>query len=63
MDLGDMTGMTSGEIIARVGQPNSRSAMANGQLLLQWQATGYHMAILFDPQGRFLRITHDSASF
>ena len=61
--LGDMTGKTVDEIVAGVGPPSSRSSMAHGQWLLQWQATGYHMALLFDAEGRALRITHESAHF
>jgi|SRR5579863_1186741 hypothetical protein len=61
--LGDMTGKTVDEIVAVVGLPSSRSSMAHGQWLLQWQATGYHIAVLFDVNGRALRITHESAHF
>jgi hypothetical protein len=32
--------------------------MAHGQVLLQWQATGYHIAFMFSAEGRMLRITH-----
>lgn len=60
---GDLAGKTADEIIARVGPPTSRSAMANGQWLLQWQATGYHIALLFDAEGRVLKLTHESAHF
>ncbi|MFY9674880.1 MAG: hypothetical protein WAK13_10535 [Terriglobales bacterium] len=58
-----MTGKTIDEIVAVVGQPSSRSSMAHGQLLLQWQATGYHMALLFNPEGQLVKITHESAHF
>ncbi len=61
--LGDMTGKTVDEIIAGVGSPTSRSAMAHGQVLLQWQATGYHVALLFKAEGRMVGITHESAHF
>jgi hypothetical protein len=46
--LGTLSGKTKEEIITSVGQPSSFSAMANGKSLLQWQATGYHIALLFD---------------
>jgi hypothetical protein len=59
--LGDMTGKTSTQIRAVVGHPTSRSSIANGQTLLQWQATGYHIAILFDANERFEKITHEYA--
>ena len=61
--LGDMTGKTTDEIIAAVGPPSSYSSMAAGQSLLQWQATGCHMALLFGPDGRFLKITHQYAHY
>jgi hypothetical protein len=61
--LGDMTGKTADEIIAVVGRPVSISSMAAGQTLLQWQATGCHMALLFGPDGKFLKITHQYANY
>jgi hypothetical protein len=58
-----MTGKTADEIIADVGfRPNSISSMAHGMTLLQWQASGCHMAILFGPDGKFVRITHQYAN-
>ena len=56
--LGNLIGKTEAEIIAAVGPPNSRSAMATGQLL-QWQRTGYHIALIFDDQGQCGGITHE----
>ena len=61
--LGDMTGKTVDEITSVVGPPTSRSAMAHGQMLFQWQATGYHIAMMFSAEGRMLGITHESAHF
>lgn len=61
--LGDLTGKTAEQIIAVVGPPTSRSFMAHNQVLLQWQATGCHMALLFDGEGRFLKITHEYARY
>jgi len=61
--LGDMTGKTVDEITSVVGPPTSRSAMAHGQMLLQWQATGYHIAMMFSAEGRMVGITHESAHF
>jgi|ERR1039458_2855718 hypothetical protein len=57
--LGNMIGKTADEITAYVGPPTSRSLMADDYLLLQWQATGYHIAILFDAKGRFVKITSE----
>jgi len=61
--LGDMTGKTADEIIAVVGRPVSISSMAAGETWLQWQATGCHMALLFGPDGKFLKITHQYANY
>jgi hypothetical protein len=61
--LGNMTDKTSDKIIAVVGWPTSRSSMAGNQILMQWQATGYHIAILFEADGRFVKVTHESAHF
>jgi hypothetical protein len=63
VSLGNMTGKTVDEIIAAVGPPSSRSSMPFGQMLMQWQATGCHMALLFGPDGRFVKITHEYAGY
>jgi hypothetical protein len=63
VSLGEMTGKTANEIIAVVGQPTSISSMSAGRRLLQWQATGCHMALLFDADGRFVEITHQFAQY
>lgn len=60
--LGSMTGKTADQIISAVGSPNSRSSMALGKTLLQWQATGYHISILFDVNGVFEKVTHEYAN-
>lgn len=54
-----MKGKTEAEIIKAVGLPNSRSLMADGGYLLQWQDTGYHIAILFNASGVLEMITHE----
>lgn len=56
--LGNMKGKPFAEIKDAVGLPTSTSNQANGTRLRQWQATGFHMAILFDQQDQVLRITH-----
>ena len=63
MSLGNMTGKTATEIVTVVGRPTSISSMAHGMSLLQWQATGYHIAILFGAQGQFLKISHQFANY
>jgi hypothetical protein len=61
--LGNMTGKTADEIIVVVGHPSSMSSIARGKTLLQWQATGCHMALVFDADGRFEEITHQYAQY
>lgn len=61
--LGDMTGKTADEIIAVVGRPTSISSMAGNATLLQWQATGCHMALLFGADGKLVKITHQYANY
>ena len=46
--LGTLKGKTLNEITTACGKPSAVSAMGNGQTLYQWQATGYHIALLFD---------------
>jgi hypothetical protein len=61
--LEDMTGKSANEIITAVGPPSSISSMANGENLLQWQAIGCHMALLFDVNEQFVKITHQFAQY
>lgn len=56
--LGTLKGKTKAEIIEAVGQPSSISVAGEGRLLLQWQATGCHMALLFEGDV-CLGITHE----
>jgi len=48
VNLGNLQGKSKHEIIATVGQPSSISGLPDGKTLLQWQATGCHMALRFD---------------
>jgi hypothetical protein len=43
-------------VVRWLGEPNSRSAGA-GYTLLQWQRTGYHVALKFAPDGCCLGLT------
>ena len=45
--LGVLAGRNRAEIEAVVGTPSSVSATANGRVVCQWMATGYHIALLF----------------
>jgi hypothetical protein len=46
--LGTLAGRSKQEIITIVGQPNSVSALPEGKSILQWMATGYHIALVFN---------------
>ena len=58
--LGELKGKTKAEIIAAVGNPSAISAAAEGKTLIQWRATGYHIALLFDTDDVCLGITHNA---
>jgi hypothetical protein len=60
--LGDLTGKTEREIQDATCSPTSIASMAHGNRLLQWQATGYHIAILFGPDHRFLKVSSEYAN-
>lgn len=48
VSLGTLKGKALSEITSVVGQPSAVSTTGNGKILRQWQATGYHIALLFD---------------
>jgi hypothetical protein len=56
--LGDMSGKTLDAVVSVVGPPSSSSCIAFGHTLLQWQATGCHVALLFDRDNRFVSVRH-----
>lgn len=59
--LGDVRGMDVNDIVRAVGNPQAETQMANGTRLVQWQAPGYHVALLFAGD-ECLGITHQSRS-
>lgn len=63
---GNLIGRSQADIIKVVGQPNSVSTAGNGGTLLQWQrqseTSAYHIALLFDAQGRCAGVTHEQSS-
>lgn len=46
VQLGQLKGKSKTEIISAVGPPNAVSQIADRELL-QWMATGYHIALIF----------------
>lgn len=57
VSLGDLRGKTLDEIVSVVGEPNATTSLVNGQSLVQWQATGYLIALLFDENNICLGIS------
>jgi hypothetical protein len=55
----DISGKTLNEIVAVVGPPNAVSSMAHNQMLYQWQATGYHVALIFDADQRVIGLSSE----
>jgi hypothetical protein len=53
-----MTGKTREEICAAVGQPSSVTALPQGKELLQWMASGYHIALRFEGE-TFEGVVHE----
>lgn len=58
---GTIAGKTLSEVKQACGAPNSVSAMGNGQTLYQWQATGYHIALLFDENDICLGVSSETS--
>jgi hypothetical protein len=56
--LGTVTGLTEAQIVAAVGRPQARSALAGGYLL-QLQRTGFHVALRFDAHAVCKGVTHE----
>lgn len=46
--IGDLRGRSLHEIVAAVGEPVSRSAVADGKVVYQWMGDWYHIALLFE---------------
>ena len=58
--LGMLKGMTRKEIVKAVGQPATETTLPDGRTLLQWRATGYHIALVFEKNGRCFGVTHEN---
>lgn len=46
--LGNLKGKSYSEIQRECGKESAISHMPDGKKLIQWQATGYHIALIFD---------------
>jgi cobalamin biosynthesis protein CobD/CbiB len=58
--LGSLKGRTRKEIVKAVGQPGTETPLPDGRTLLQWRATGYHIALVFEANGRCFGVTHEN---
>jgi hypothetical protein len=58
--LGTLKGRTRREMVKAVGEPASVTVLPDGRTLLQWRATGYHIALVFEQNGRCFGVTHEN---
>ncbi|MEI7744747.1 MAG: hypothetical protein WCK58_13480 [Chloroflexota bacterium] len=58
--LGSLKGRTRKEIVKVVGEPSQVTELPDGRTLLQWRATGYHIALVFEKNGRCFGVTHEN---
>jgi len=58
--LGVLKGRTRKEIVKAVGEPATETVLPDGRTLLQWRATGYHIALVFEKNGRCFGVTHEN---
>ena len=58
--LGTLKGRTRKEIVKAVGQPATETPLPDGRTLLQWRTTGYHIALVFEKNGRCFGVTHEN---
>lgn len=60
VSLGTLKGKTRREIVKVVGEPATETPLPDGRTLLQWRATGYHIALVFEQNGRCFGVTHEN---
>jgi hypothetical protein len=58
--LGSLKGKTRREIVKAVGEPATETPLPDGRMLLQWRTTGYHIALVFEKNGRCFGVTHEN---
>ena len=58
--LGTLKGKTRREIEKVVGRAATETPLPDGRTLLQWRATGYHIALVFEKNGRCFGVTHEN---
>lgn len=58
--LGSLKGRTRREIEKGVGPASQETPLPDGRTLLQWRAAGYHIALMFEKNGRCVGVTHEN---
>jgi hypothetical protein len=58
--LGTLKGRTRTEITKRAGPASQETPLPDGRTLLQWRASGYHIALVFAKNGRCDGVTHEN---
>jgi hypothetical protein len=58
--LGSLKGRTRREIEKAVGPAAQETELPDGRILLQWRTTGYHIALVFEKDGRCFGVTHEN---
>lgn len=58
--LGSLKGKSRTEIERAVGPAAQETDLPDGRTLLQWRATGYHIALIFGTNGRCDGVTHEN---
>lgn len=58
--LGSLKGKTREEIVTAVGEPAQVTDLPGFGTLLQWRATGYHIALVFEEDGQCFGVTHEN---
>ena len=60
VSLGTLKGKSRAEIERAAGPAAQQTPLPDGRTLLQWRATGYHIALIFDKRGRCDGVTHEN---
>lgn len=60
VSLHTLKGKSRKEIVNIVGPPATETPLPDGRTLLQWRATGYHIALVFEQNGRCFGVTHEN---
>ncbi len=60
VSLGTLKGKRRKEIIKVAGEPSIVTTLPGGRELLQWRATGYHIALVFAKNGTCDGVTHEN---